>query len=427
MEILENIQQKRMLESVENGVISKFPLLGVTMANLKFEPSKDIQTAGTDGEKIIYSPKFIEGLTYDERIFFISHEVMHNAFDHIMRNKDKDPKLWNYATDAVINQMLKAANLPLPQGGIDMPEAAGKSAEEIYEILQEKKQQQQNQHGKGIGQHNMWREAIKQAEIKSQNQSQGRQNNNQQHSQTSMSSSDMEKMFTKANNELKNKIGEQIREKLREQKEEMLENYERCGGYTSEFDDVGEATAILSWKKILKRELDKNEDRWAYRRADEDNDYQARIETLEVEDYPETEIILDTSGSISVSLLKNFLRQVKTLLNDSKINVGTFSGEFHGFVEIKQKSDIDNLRITVGGPTNFDAASRAFTKRKNVNKICFTDGLYDGSTRIQDKRKDIIWISFENPNFKPDNGKVIFVPKSQINLQRDHDEIELTI
>ena len=69
----------------------------------------------------------------------------------------------------------------------------------------------------------------------------------------------------------------------------------------------------------------------------------------------ETEIILDTSGSVSVQLLKEFLRQVKSILKNSTIRVGTFSNSFHGFVEIKKETDIDNLILDVGGGTNFNA------------------------------------------------------------------------
>ena len=57
MAVLEYMQQKRMLESVKNGVLRKFPLLGATMANLTFEPNKNIQTVGTDGKKVIYVPE----------------------------------------------------------------------------------------------------------------------------------------------------------------------------------------------------------------------------------------------------------------------------------------------------------------------------------------------------------------------------------
>lgn len=479
MAVLEYMQQKRMLESVKNGVLRKFPLLGATMANLIFEPSKDVQTAGTDGKKVVYSPKFIEGLTYDERVCLISHEIMHDAFDHIMRSKGKDPELWNQATDAVINQMLKAAKLPLPQGGIDMPEAVGKSAEEMYDILQERRKQQQQQNGQGqngenndnqqqegeqgqpqqngqgqgAGQHNMWEEAVKQAEREQQeqDQSQNGQNNNQnsqsqQQSKrgqgqpqrssatSSMSSGDMEKVFTEANDELKKEIGEQIREKLRKQKEEMLENGEGKGGYTSQFEDVGEASSVLSWKKILKRELEKEEDRWTYRRADEDNDYQARIGTLEVEDYPETEVMLDVSGSVDDDFLKGFLRQLKPLLKESKLRVGCFDEFVYDFVDIKSSKDIDHFKVTRKSTwtENWDAAVRAFSKKKGVNKIVFTDGNpCPGVMPKEDLSKvNVLWLVFDNQRFKPCCGKVIFINRRELDYmttKSKSDDFELTM
>ena len=479
MAVLEYMQQKRMLESVKNGVLRKFPLLGATMANLIFEPSKDVQTAGTDGKRVVYSPKFIEGLTYDERVCLISHEIMHDAFDHIMRSKGKDPELWNQATDAVINQMLKAAKLPLPQGGIDMPEAVGKSAEEMYDILQERRKQQQQQNGQGqngenndnqqqegeqgqpqqngqgqgAGQHNMWEEAVKQAEREQQeqDQSQSGQNNNQssqsqQQSKrgqgqpqrssatSSMSSGDMEKVFTEANDELKKEIGEQIREKLRKQKDEMLENGEGKGGYTSQFEDVGEASSVLSWKKILKRELEKEEDRWTYRRADEDNDYQARIGTLEVEDYPETEVMLDVSGSVDDDFLKGFLRQLKPLLKESKLRVGCFDEFVYDFVDIKSSKDIDHFKVTRKSTwtENWDAAVRAFSKKKGVNKIVFTDGNpCPGVMPKEDLSKvNVLWLVFDNQRFKPCCGKVIFINRRELDFmttKSKSDDFELTM
>ena len=81
---------------------------------------------------------------------------------------------------------------------------------------------------------------------------------------------------------------------------------------------------------------------------------------------------------------------------------------------IKKKSDIDNLVIPKGGGTDFDSASRAFSTYPNVTKICFTDGCDGGDARIVNKRKDIIWISFGNRYFKPDYGKVIYVPEEKI-------------
>ena len=40
--------------------------------------------------------------------------------------------------------------------------------------------------------------------------------------------------------------------------------------------------------------------------------------------------------------------------------------------------------------------------------------LCDGDAGIKNKRNDIIWISYENPEFKTDHGQVWYVPKSAI-------------
>jgi len=459
MAVLEYLQQKRMIENIKSGVLRKFPLLGATMANLTFESNDEIKTAGTNGKEVIYSPKFVEELTFDERVCLFSHEIMHVAFDHIMRSKGRDKKLWNKATDSVINQMLKSANLPLPAGGVDIAEAVDKSAEEMYEILKEQKKQQEeermqnqsnnqnndNQNAEnnqeaqgGQGRHDMWEEAIKRAEKEEQEKQQEgksiskidetKEQDNQTESNSSMMA-EMEKSFTKENESLKQKMGQQIRENLRKQKQEMSDA--GSGGYTSQFEGVGEARSILSWKKILRRELEKEEDRWSYRRADDDNDFQARIGTLEVEDYPETEVMLDVSGSVDDDFLKGFLRQLKPLLKESKLKVGCFDEYVYDFVDIKSSQDIDHFSVTRTSPwtENWDAAVRAFSKNKGVNKIVFTDGNPCPGVMPKDdlNKVNVIWLVFENKNFKPCCGKVIFTDRRELGYLSKIDELETSI
>lgn len=417
MEESKEIQQKLAIESIKNGVLRKFPLLGGVMATLTFEPNKDIRTAGTDGKRIVYSPEFIEKISYDERVFLFAHELMHNAFDHILRSRGRDQETWNKATDAVINQMLKNAQLPIPKGGIDMPEADGKSAEEMYEILQAKKQQDEENIPKEDDQqqeeqHDMWKDAVKQAEKEQQT------SKPQPSEIPSMSSDDREKNFGEANEKLKKQIGQQIRDKLREQKEQMLESSKTQSGFISQFNGVGEAKKVISWKKILKRELEKEEDRWSYRRADEDNDYQARIGSLEVEGYPETEVMLDVSGSVDDDFLKGFLRQLKPLLKESKLRVGCFDEFVYDFVEIKSLKDIDCFKVTRKSTwtENWDGAVRAFSKKKGINKIVFTDGIpAPGIMPKNDLSKvDVIWLVFSNKKFNPCCGKVIFIDRKEL-------------
>lgn len=222
------------------------------------------------------------------------------------------------------------------------------------------------------------------------------------------------------------------REKVRRAEEvmSMLNTARRGLGGQSEMVDlaqIGTATqSVTNWKRVLKSALEEEDEIWGHRFSDKRSGYVARIQDVEYDESRDTEIILDTSGSVSIDLCKNFLRQVKTILKDSELKVGTFSDEFHGFVKIKKGSDFDELKLSVGGGTNFDAASRAFSKSKDVNRICFTDGQDCGGAGIRDKRSDIIWISYGNSSFKPDNGKVLYVPVSEINAVQKKNEPEMS-
>ena len=396
-----------MLEQVKQGVLSKFPLLGSVMAKLIFTSDDRVETAETNGKQVKYSPSFLSKLSFEERMFLLAHEVMHVAFDHVMRSRGKDEKRWNIATDAVINQMLLEANLPLPQGGVNLPEAKGKSADEVYEMLAQDKQNQ-NQNPQ---QHQAWGDAVKQQGQQGQDDTQTQDGNAQ--------ASQQEKLFTAQNQTLKKKLAEKIRQELKQASNEAKEGGQSAGGNGLDVGKVGEAKAVVSWKQILRRELEQDEDRWSYRRADEDNDYQARIGTVTNDDKAIVEVMLDTSSSVSEDMLRAFLRQVKHLAKDSKLLVGCFDTRFYGFDEIKKTHDIEYFDIVGRGGTNFDIALENFSHDRKVNKIVFTDGFADVSNTPENQKiKNLYWLVWANDVFKPCCGKVIFVDRQQINYSQ---------
>ena len=124
---------------------------------------------------------------------------------------------------------------------------------------------------------------------------------------------------------------------------------------------------------------------------------------------PETEIVLDTSGSINETLLKNFLRECKNILQHSRLKVGCFDTKFYGFHEIRTEEDIENMRFEGGGGTNFDVAVGAFSRRVE-NKIIFTDGY----AYMPDMPLDAIWIVFGGIQINPKGGKVIQIDDEQL-------------
>ena len=170
--------------------------------------------------------------------------------------------------------------------------------------------------------------------------------------------------------------------------------------------DIGRARPLIDWRYVL-REAIKYDVDWSYRNATIENGVISA--NLEEKPMPETEIVLDTSGSINETLLKNFLRECKNILQHSRLKVGCFDTEFYGFHEIRTEEDIENMRFEGGGGTNFDVAVGAFSRRVE-NKIIFTDG----DAYMPDMPLDAIWIVFGGIQINPKGGKVIQIDDEQL-------------
>lgn len=110
-----------------------------------------IRTAATDMLKIYYSPTFIDGLTINQIMFVLAHEVLHIMFKHGLRRGGRNPRLWNIACDYAINYILHKSGFEVIQGCLFDPRFADMSAEQIYEILQKEKEEEQKRGGQPGG------------------------------------------------------------------------------------------------------------------------------------------------------------------------------------------------------------------------------------------------------------------------------------
>lgn len=203
---------------------------------------------------------------------------------------------------------------------------------------------------------------------------------------------------------------EDKKKQLEELKEAISKQASQAGTSTNRdirtVNDIGTAKPLIDWRYIL-RETIKYDVDWSYKNATlEDGVVNAN---LEEQPMPETEIVLDTSGSINEVLLKNFLRECKNILQHTKLKVGCFDTEFYGFHEIRTEEDIEKMRFEGGGGTDFDVAVGAFSRRVE-NKIIFTDG----EASMPDMPLDAIWIVFGGEKINPKGGKVIHIDNEQL-------------
>lgn len=112
-------------------------LLAPGAMRLHMAPDNTQPTAMTDGKALFYNEAWVAGLTLDERVGLIAHEVLHLEGLHPWRQGGRDRKRWNIACDFAINGLLKEAGFTLPAGPcVDVPpEWKGKSAEHIYPLI----------------------------------------------------------------------------------------------------------------------------------------------------------------------------------------------------------------------------------------------------------------------------------------------------
>lgn len=124
------------------GLIVHQPFYGSLALKLELIQQETLNppTMATDGRKIYYHPHFVNELPLNEVKFIIAHEIGHCVFDHVGRRNGRDPRIWGYAIDYVVNGLLVESGFEMPKGqGLYDPKYAGKSADEVYNILMQGK------------------------------------------------------------------------------------------------------------------------------------------------------------------------------------------------------------------------------------------------------------------------------------------------
>ena len=125
--------------SLKKKLLVKYPYFSSVLLKVKFVESMSVKTAQTNGKVIMYNPIFMNKLTLDQQLFILAHEICHIAFNHINRCKNKDERVWNLATDAVINAFLKKDGLKLVKSAIMVEDAINYDVESLYEFMMQKK------------------------------------------------------------------------------------------------------------------------------------------------------------------------------------------------------------------------------------------------------------------------------------------------
>ena len=87
--------------------------------NLRPSPSESCPTASINVQgRLRYNEEWMMGLSIDETMGLLCHEVLHVAFNHCARVGARVNAIANIAQDAIINYMVLKSNMRLPPNGI---------------------------------------------------------------------------------------------------------------------------------------------------------------------------------------------------------------------------------------------------------------------------------------------------------------------
>lgn len=111
------------------------PFFATLLLRMRISEDFETKTACTNGREIRYNPRFIASLEVDQVVFVLAHLVMHVAHFHPLRRGSRHLGRFNKAGDYAINGILKEAGLTLLPGALYEEKFNNLAAEQIYEHL----------------------------------------------------------------------------------------------------------------------------------------------------------------------------------------------------------------------------------------------------------------------------------------------------
>jgi predicted metal-dependent peptidase len=155
---IDGIDADEKIKRAKIGLVIKQPFISTILLNLKILEGQSNEmicnSMQTDGKSIKWYRQFVNALTVPQTVYVLAHECWHVALGHPLRRGIRDPRKFNIAGDHVINLMLNDNGLTAPDGdlqGQQDPQYAKKSTEQVYDMLPESEEGQNNMDGLSTG------------------------------------------------------------------------------------------------------------------------------------------------------------------------------------------------------------------------------------------------------------------------------------
>ena len=359
------------------GLLLRHPFFGNMATRLIVKNCDDwCPTAATDGRHLYYNTQFFNAMSNKEIEFVIAHEILHCVFDHITRREDRIPVLHNIACDYIVNNTLVRDRIgemvKLVQCYQDF-KYDGWMSEAVYDDLfkqaEEKGQEYLDALGDLLDEHVDW-EKEADGDSKDKKGKQGKKGDKGRPT------------YTKE--ELK-KIRDEI-------KENMISSAQAAGAGNTPAEVqriIKELTEPkMNWRELLRQQIQSTiRNDYTFSRPSRKGWHTgAVLPGMNFMDTIDVAIGLDMSGSIGDHQAKDFLGEIKGIMEEYKdynIKLWTFDTAVYNEADFSADGGEDLLDYDIqgGGGTDFDV-NWEYMKENNITPkkfIMFTDGYPFGS------------------------------------------------
>jgi predicted metal-dependent peptidase len=359
------------------GLLLRHPFFGNLATRMKMVEASDwCQTLATDGRNFYFNLGFVNQLNPKECEFGFAHEVLHNVFDHMGRREGRDPQLSNIAADYATNQILKDERIGTVPSIIKIfqdDKYRGKSYEEIYNELYDKADKIDiSQLGELLDEH------LDGDGDSEDGDGEGGDGDQQGKGRPKLTAEEKK----------------QIRDEI---KEAMVAAAQSAGAgrmpgaIARMIKDFTEPK--MDWRQLLRMNIQSIlKSNFSFARPNRKSQQcGAILPGMMNEETIDVSVAIDMSGSISDAMAKDFLSEVKGIMDeykDFKLDLWCFDTQVYNYAKFTGDSadDIMSYDVKGGGGTDFDA-NWEFMKENDIQPkkfIMFTDGYPCGSWGDED-------------------------------------------
>jgi predicted metal-dependent peptidase len=388
------------LDRVKGNVFlsSSAAFLGPLMCSLEFIWEPKVKTAGTDGLRIFWAPKFFMGLPEKVRETVLVHELWHVAYMHMVRTGDRDKKIFNYACDIAINNDLEdqGYSFETVEDCWKDQRYRGQNAEAIYDDLMKNAKQIPNPAwGKGpSGAGNQQNQ-----QGNSPSQGDGDADGDPQDGDMYDTDSPVEKQTI-------------INNVVRAAHSAKMSN--KAGSIPGALEEIINEflKPKIDWKVALQTfftDMIQEDYTWARPNRRYQDMYLPSPDMVEGR-LGHLIYYLDTSGSITTKDVIRFnseLKYIKDTLSPEKLTVVQFDTQIQSEIDFDEFKPFEKIMVKGRGGTSLKCVRDHIKKYRPQAAIIFSDLYVPKMT--PDPKVPIIWVVIGNKNAQVDFGKMIHI------------------